>query len=84
MTTSETGLYESVGGLLLRVSECESVGVCNTLHPVPSTLIMIYLQSECITNLLDFLAPNTMFIGQPEKDIGRRVSGVQYPSAADQ
>ena len=35
-------------------------------------------------HLLVFLAPNIIFIGQLEKDIGRRASGVQYLSPADQ
>ena len=36
-----------------------------------------------IEHLLVFLAPN-IFIGQLEKDTGRRASGVQYLSSADQ
>ena len=35
-------------------------------------------------HLLVFLAPNIIFIGQLEKDIGQRTSGVQYLSPADQ
>ena len=35
-------------------------------------------------HLLVFLAPNIIFIGQMEKDIGRGVSRVQYLSTADQ
>ena len=37
-----------------------------------------------IKHLLVFLAPNIIFIGQLEKNIGRRASGVQYLSTADQ
>ena len=37
-----------------------------------------------IKHLLVFLAPNIIFIGQMEKDIGRGVSRVQYLSTADQ
>ena len=37
-----------------------------------------------IKHLLVFLAPNFIFIGQMEKDIGRGVSPVQYLSTADQ
>ena len=37
-----------------------------------------------IKHLLVFLAPNIIFIGQMEKDIGRGVSRVQYLSTAEQ
>ena len=39
---------------------------------------------DCNKHLLVFLAPNIIFIGQMEKDIGRGVSRVQYLSTADQ
>ena len=48
---------------------------------------MIFLWKHAEANnkhLLVFLAPNIIFIGQLEKDIGRRASGVQYLSPADQ
>ena len=38
----------------------------------------------CNKHLLVFLAPNIIFIGQMERDIGRSVSRVQYLSTADQ
>ena len=42
------------------------------------------LKWSVIKHLLVFLAPNIIFIGQMEKDIGRGVSRVQYLSTADQ
>ena len=46
----------------------------------------VYVYTVRIPNkhLLVFLAPNIIFIGQMEKDIGRDISRVKYLSTADQ
>ena len=53
-------------------------------YPVFLKLDDTILEVTYNKHLLVFLAPNIIFIGQLEKDIGRCVSGVQYLSPADQ
>ena len=58
---------------------------CNILYYIILYyIILYYIILYYIKHLLVFLAPNIIFIGQMEKDIGRGVSQVQYLSTADQ
>ena len=69
----------SITNKLTNKSCLTSGGKCNTTDTIYT--------AECTKHnkhLLVFLAPDIIFIGQMEKDIGRGVSRVQYLSTADQ
>ena len=79
-------LTKTMPGLLNRWLRPHTVPKSDTLTVKNEQKPKLKSVGETINNkhLLVFLAPNIIFIGQMEKDIGRGVSRVQYLSTADQ
>ena len=70
--------------VMTKDTQSNNIHLCEYGVPQGSVLGTILFPSFINKDLLVFLAPNIIFIGQMEKDIGRGVSRVQYLSTADQ